>query len=178
MSDELGWVRRLRPDDEADDRALARVREALMAQIQSAAAPAAATPGVIPQLAYRDIEAALGWLARAFGFREREDGRFVGPDGRVGHAEMDLGNGGFFMMGSHGGHGLGSPARIGGASQMLCVFVNDVDAHCARARAAGATIRAELEDKFWGDRTYEAVDLEGHVWAFHQRLHPPADGEG
>ena len=61
-----------------------------------------------------------------------------------------------------------SPAGLGGANtQVVHVSsTSDVDAHCERARAAGATILAEPEDQFYGDRTYRAADLEGHVWTF------------
>jgi uncharacterized glyoxalase superfamily protein PhnB len=63
-----------------------------------------------------------------------------------------------------------SPKSDGVVSQYLSVYVPDVDAHYERARAAGARIVMGLRDQFWGDRTYEALDLEGHRWRFHQKL--------
>ncbi len=172
MTDVLDRIRRLRPAAEADPEILERTRRSLMNAIH-ASDPAREAPPVtqamVPQLAYGDLAAALDWLTRAFGFREDRDARFV-DHGKVGHAEMDLGNGTRFMLGTSGGHGLASPRSTGGTGQMLCVYVDDVEAHYERARAAGARIRAELEDKFWGDRTYEVEDCEGHIWAFHQRL--------
>ena len=131
---------------------------------------------IVPQLAFDDIATALEWLAKAFGFSERTEARFLGADGRVGHAEMAIGDV-WFMLGQAGGHGTSSPRTLGGSSQFLAVYVADVEAHCARARAAGATICAELEDKFWGDRVYEAEDLEGHRWMFcqHVRDVPPSE---
>jgi uncharacterized glyoxalase superfamily protein PhnB len=64
-----------------------------------------------------------------------------------------------------------TPASLGGAVTMsLYVYVDDVDAHCAVARAAGAEIVSELEDMFWGDRTYVARDLAGHRWTFAQAV--------
>ena len=132
--------------------------------------PAARAPRMLPQLAYHDIASALEWLTKVFGFRELEEARFVGPDGKVGHAEIEAAPGVTLMLGGDGGHGLSSPKSSGARSQMLCVYVSDVQEHFERSRAAGATICAEPEDKFWGDRTYEAEDLEGHRWAFHQRV--------
>ncbi len=134
------------------------------AQVES---PPPGTPTIIPNMPYRDIERAVDWLSRAFGFQEIEAGR-VEVGGRVVHTEMELGAG-RIMLGSPGGHGAFPPKGAGhNPSQMLCVYVTDVDAHCERARAAGATICAELEDKFYGDRVYEALDCEGHRWSFHQ----------
>ena len=132
---------------------------------------------IVPQLAYDDIGGALAWLAKAFGFRELEEARFLNADGSVGHAEMEVGPGGELMLGQSGGHGLESPRKLGAGSQLLAVYVSDVEAHCQRARSAGATIAANPEDKFWGDRVYEAEDLEGHRWMFCQRVRdvPPEE---
>lgn len=134
-------------------------------------------PRLTPQLAYRDIGAALEWLGKAFGFRELEHARFMNSDGTVGHAEMQTEYGAVFMLGQSSGHGLSSPKELGGGTQMLCAYVSDVDAHCEQARAAGAEISAELEDKFWGDRVYEAQDPEGHRWMICQRVRnvPPEE---
>ena len=138
---------------------------------------ARSVPGIVSQLAYRDLDAALAWLERVFGFRERREARFLNPDGSVGHAEMETLWGTGFMLGQGGGHGLASPRDVGAGTQFLAVYVDDVDAHCERARAAGAAICAELEDKPWGDRAYEVEDLEGHRWMFCQHLRdvPPEE---
>ena len=127
-------------------------------------------PTAAPLLAYADLDTALPWLARTFGFSEREEARFHNPDGTVGHAEMWAFGDVHFMLGSHGGHGLSSPRGTASGSQMLCIYVDDVEAHFRRAREEGATIRAEIADKPWGDRSYEADDLEGHRWAFCQKM--------
>ena len=132
---------------------------------------------IVPQLAYQDIGAALEWLAKTFGFREREEGRFTMPDGTVGHAEMEVAADVVFMLGSHSGHGTSSPRILGGRSQYLAVYVDDIEAHYARTRAAGAPIELELEDTPWGDRRYQTEDLEGHRWSFHQQLREVAPGE-
>ncbi len=132
---------------------------------------------IVPQLAYQDIGAALEWLAKAFGFRELEDQRFVGEDGEVGHAEMEVGPGVHFMLGTSGGHGSTSPRTLGGRTQHLCVYVDDIEGHLERARAAGATVLEELEDQPWGDRRYEAEDREGHRWMFCQHVRDMEPGE-
>ena len=72
-----------------------------------------------------------------------------------------------------------SPRSLGGAStQALCVCVDDVDAHCEKARATGATIveppkTQDHGEEYWSDRSYSALDLEGHLWWFMQRVREP-----
>ncbi len=124
-------------------------------------------PRVIPYLLYEDVGAALDWLAEAFGLEERGQ-RYTDADGNVSHAEMSLGDG-IVMMGCPGPD-YRNPGRLGQVTQQLYVYVEDVDAHFQRAREAGATILAEPEDKFYGDRTYAASDPEGHHWHFAQHV--------
>ena len=130
-------------------------------------------PQITPYLLYEDVSRALDWLAQAFGFRERL--RFPDAEGTVSHAEMELG-GGVIMLG-HPGPDYKSPKRLGQATQLVHVYVDDVDRHCERAREAGATILQEPEDQAYGDRRYDAEDLEGHVWSFAQHVRDvaPAD---
>jgi uncharacterized glyoxalase superfamily protein PhnB len=71
-------------------------------------------------------------------------------------------------VGGQGHHGAVSPVHGGGESQFISVHVDDVDAHYRRAVAAGARIVDELRDHSWGERTYWALDLEGHRWRFGQ----------
>ena len=124
---------------------------------------------IVPRLGYADPGAAIAWLAGAFGFHERPTARVVDSAGRVTLTEMVFDDG-VFMIGLAGAHGVASPAAIGGFTAMLSVYVDRVDEHCATARAAGAEILTAPEDMFWGDRRYEAIDLEGHRWAFHEHL--------
>jgi uncharacterized glyoxalase superfamily protein PhnB len=178
MSDPLDAVRRLRPNETPDPELLEREKRKLMRTIESAqvqqgqqgqsdvTSPPADRPHVIPQMPYGDIEAAVQWLTRVFGFREAEGSRVKGADGLV-HAEVEVGNG-RIMLGTAGGHGATSPAMGGSLSMLLSVYVEDIDSHYRRAVESGATICAELEDKFFGDRVYECLDLEGHRWSFHQ----------
>ncbi len=123
-------------------------------------------PRITPYLLYEDVPAALDWLAGAFGFRERL--RFTGDDGTVNHAEMEYGAG-VIMLGDPGDD-YRNPKRSGTVTVQIHVYVDDVDAHCERARAAGATIRREPADQEYGDRNYTAVDPEGHLWMFGQHI--------
>jgi uncharacterized glyoxalase superfamily protein PhnB len=124
-----------------------------------------AAQNIFPALRYQDAPAAIDWLARAFGFE-----RLVvhpGPDGTVAHAELALG-GGVVMLGStkpdtYGGR---SPREVGEVSQSPYLWVPDVDAHHARAVAAGAEVFRAPEDTGYGSREYSCRDPEGHVWSF------------
>lgn len=121
----------------------------------------------IPSVIYKDQRAALKWLEAAFGFEVSE--LLTDSEGKIAHAEMSYGDG-VVMIGSEWFDWTKSPIAVGGMNtQRLHVRVErDIDAHCARARAAGAVIFAEPADQFYGDRTYIAVDLDGHHWSFAQ----------
>jgi uncharacterized glyoxalase superfamily protein PhnB len=118
-------------------------------------------PRITPTIFYEDVPAALDWLSRAFGFRERM--RMPGLDGSIMHAEMELADG-VIMLGRPPEYR--NPRHLGGSTQSVYVYVDDVDEHFRRARDAGATIRSEPKDEFWGDRFYGVEDLEGHTWMF------------
>ena len=131
-------------------------------------------PGVVPMISYEDGIAALEWLAHAFGFRERL--RILTPDGRLGHGELDTGDGIVSLATPTPAYESPKRHRQGCArarqwSEMpvivdgVLVYVSDVDAHYSRAKAAGATILSELENAQPG-RRYRAEDLEGHRWMF------------
>jgi uncharacterized glyoxalase superfamily protein PhnB len=122
-------------------------------------------PAIIPALSYQDPGAALDWLAKAFGFEVEmviEDDK-----GTPVHIEMRHG-GGLIMVGSEWNADTKSPASIGRkCTQTVHIHVaEDIDAHCARAEAAGAEILARPDNQFYGDRTYRARDPEGHIWTF------------
>ncbi|GAB4336614.1 MAG: VOC family protein [Dehalococcoidia bacterium] len=123
-------------------------------------------PRVVPYLLYEDAGAALNWLTKAFGFEELE--RIEGPDG-VSHAEMAVGDS-RIMLGSPG-PGYRNPDHLGGTTQNLYIYVDNVDEHCARAKAAGATIIEDVAVQDYGDRRYGARDPEGHCWWFAQPIH-------
>ena len=124
------------------------------------------TDAVLPHLYYRDADAAGRWLADAFGFGEVY--RASEADGRIHIAQLQLGDA-FVMIRYERGREL-SPLTAGGCTQSLLVIVADVDAHHARAAAAGVEILAEPADTEYGEREYTAVDLEGHRWTFAQHI--------
>ena len=129
--------------------------------------PAHVVPRIVPQLPYADVIAAIDFLERGFGFREIREARIEHTGGV--HAELELGEA-RVTLGGPGDHGTHPPGDGTGASCHLTCYVDDIDAHFERARAAGATILVELEDTFWGERCYEALDPEDHRWRFHQFL--------
>jgi uncharacterized glyoxalase superfamily protein PhnB len=143
--------------------------------------PPAGWPRISSAVFYDDASRAIDWLCRVFGFEVRL--KVEGEGGRIEHSELEFGDG-LIMVGSTGKPRKNpmpctSPKAVGGANtQMLCVCVDDADAHCAQARAAGASILDEPEthdygEDYWADRTYRAVDLEGHHWWFMQRVRDP-----
>jgi len=128
-------------------------------------------------VSYEEVGAAIDWLAAAFGFRESDE-RFTDGEGRVTHAEVSL-DGATVMLGWPGPE-YRSPKRHAQECELAArwlatpfvidgvhVEVDDVDAHCERARTAGARILREPEDLPFG-RLYVAEDPEGHRWMFLQ----------
>ncbi|MBZ9739412.1 MULTISPECIES: VOC family protein [unclassified Mesorhizobium] len=118
---------------------------------------------------YRNPRAALDWLEAAFGF---ERSMVVSDtDGKLVHTEMRFGDG-YIIVDSEWADHVASPASVGGKNtQSVYIRLKDgLDAHCERARAAGASITQEPTDQFYGERQYRARDPEGHVWTFSQTL--------
>jgi uncharacterized glyoxalase superfamily protein PhnB len=126
-------------------------------------------PTIGPLLWYRDPQAAIEWLERAFGFERRvvvEDGA-----GGVIHSELVLGDGYLMVVGPPSGKAV-SPAAFGGrCTQSVHVQLQEgLDAHCERARAAGARVEREPATQPYGDRVYTCTDLEDHPWSFGQTV--------
>src|SRR5712691_4086547 len=161
-------ARKLRREAAFEPAALDRGKAVLMAAIRQEVAPKRGST-IVPQVPYQDISAALSFLERAFGFREIPTARLVSKDGVIDHAMVEFGDG-VIGIGPHGHHGAISPKSGGIESQYISVYVDDVDAHYQRAVAAGARIANELRDHSWGERTYWALDLEGHRWRFYQPI--------
>jgi PhnB protein len=171
----LDLARKLRRDAAFGPAALDRGREALMATIRQAVEPRRRTT-IVPQIPYEDIPAALSFLERAFGFREIRSSRMAGAGGVIHHANVEFG-GSVIGIGTQGAHGAMSPKSAGSASQYISVYVDDIDAHYERARAAGAQIGRGPRDHAREYRAYEALDLEGHRWRFVQWMEavPPTE---
>jgi uncharacterized glyoxalase superfamily protein PhnB len=123
---------------------------------------------VIATFRYRDAPAAIEWLCKAFGFERHAV--YPDPDGTIAHAQLTFGNG-MIMLGSarddEFGRTVKTPADVGGVvTGAVYVVVEDVDAHHARAAAAGARITEPPTDRDYGGRGYGCRDLEGYVWSF------------
>ena len=102
------------------------------------------------------------------GFGATETFRHDRPDGTVGHAEVKIGDSPV-MLAEAGGEFKPKPAN-------LFLYVTDIDAVYKRAIQAGGTSTAEPTTQFYGDRTYRALDIEGHVWNFNQEVAAFDDG--
>lgn len=144
-------------------------------------------PRISASVYYDDPSAAIDWLCKAFGFELRL--RVDDDAGRIVHSELTFGDGLIMVGGTEAvkeerasyQHLFRSPRGLGNINtQNLCIFVDDVDAHCAVARAAGGEIFRELStsdygDDYWSDRTYGVLDPEGHHWWFMQRMRNPGE---
>ena len=119
---------------------------------------------ITPYLLYEDVDAALDFLSRAFGFEEVL--RYAGGEGYVNHAEMRVGDGKIYL--GDPGDRYQNPKRVGHETVGIYVIVDDVDATFERARGAGAEIREEPVDQEYGERRFTALDPEGHCWFFAQ----------
>ena len=126
-------------------------------------------PALTSGVFYKAPLAALDWLEKAFGFERSMV--ISDTDGNLAHSQMRFGDG-LVHVGSEWADYTASPASAGGKNtQSIHVHLKDgIDAHCARARAAGAVILQEPTNQFYGDRTYRARDPEGHVWTFGQAV--------
>lgn len=142
-------------------------------------APASSTPSVVPMISYEDGIAALEWLHRAFGFREMT--RLTTSEGRLAHGEMEAGDG-LIMLASPTPE-YRSPKHHREVCEQarkwstvpwiidgVLVYVDDLDQHFTRAKAAGATILSDLEEGPPG-RRYRAEDFEGHRWFLLEKDH-------
>jgi uncharacterized glyoxalase superfamily protein PhnB len=135
---------------------------------------------LVPFLGYEDAAVAIEWLCAAFGATENADARQTGPDGTIGHAELDL-EGSTIFLSTPAGYVSSRRHRQSCETERamrdnpwvidgLFVEVDDVEAHHARAAAHGATIIRGLNEPGTGHRIYTAEDIEGHRWMFGQNL--------
>ncbi len=136
-------------------------------------------PRISTAIYYEDAKSAIDWLCRAFGSEVRL--LVEGDGGSVEHSEITYGEGMVMVRAAAGKKAekfpwRRAPGQIGGGNtQNMMVYVDDVEAHCKRAREAGATIVTEPEthdygEGYWTDRGYECIDLGGHHWWFSQRI--------
>jgi PhnB protein len=120
-------------------------------------------PQVTPYLIVDGAAAAIDLYREVFGATERS--RLPGPDGRIGHAELQLGDSLIMLADEHPELGIRGPRTIGGTPVTISVYVEDVDAVFDRALKAGATALRPVRREFYGDRTGQFEDPFGHRWS-------------
>ena len=120
-------------------------------------------PRVTPYLIVDGGSAAIDFYTSVLGAKERM--RMGGPDGRVGHAELEIGDSLIMLADEFPDMGALSPKSVGGTPVTIHLYVEDVDATFAQALEAGATSTRDVEDKFYGDRGGEFLDPFGHRWS-------------
>ena len=126
-------------------------------------------------LAVDDAAPAIGWYVKAFGAKESV--RMEAPGGKIGHAELELGDSRIMLADPFPQASTRPPKELGGTSAGAFLYVEDVDALVKQAVDAGATVTMEVADQFWGDRFGTITDPFGHVWsiATHVEDVPPEE---
>jgi PhnB protein len=119
-------------------------------------------PRLSPYLCVDGAADAIEFYETVFGGRERM--RLPGPDGKVGHAEIEIGDALIMLADEHPEIGVRSPKAYGGTGTTLSLYVEDVDAVMERAAAKGATVLRPARDEFYGDRSGQFEDPFGHRW--------------
>lgn len=117
---------------------------------------------VTPYLIVKGGARAIEFYQKAFGAKELF--RMAQPDGRIGHAELQVGDSRLMLSDENPEMGYRSPQSIGGSAVMIHLYVPDVDATVARAAAAGARVARPVESQFYGDRNGAVTDPFGHLW--------------
>ena len=124
---------------------------------------------VTPYIIVKGCAAAIDWYKRAFGAEEHV--RCPMPDGRVGHAEIQIGDSRLMLADEFPEMNAKSPQTLGGTPFGICLYVLDSDASFQRAVAAGAKVERPIADQFYGDRSGTVIDPYGHKWTIstHKR---------
>ena len=117
---------------------------------------------VTPYLIIEGAGEAIAFYAKAFGAKELF--RFPTPDGKIGHAEIKIGDSPIMLADAYPAMGYNSPKSLGGSPVSLMIYVENVDTVFNQAVQAGATVKEALTDKFYGDRSGSLIDPFGHVW--------------
>jgi PhnB protein len=128
-----------------------------------------------PYLILDDAARAIEFYAQAFGATELD--RYDAPNGRIGHAEIKVGDSIIMLADEYPGMGYRSPRAIGGTPVSIMLYVDDVDAQFERAIAAGATVRRPVATQFYGDRVGTLEDPFGHVWTMATHVEDLSHGE-
>ena len=124
--------------------------------------------GATPYLCCKDAANVLAFYEKAFGARELM--RLIMPDGKVGHAEIQVAGGKVMLSDEFPEWGCLSPTTLGGSPNSVMIYVEDVDAFAERAIAAGAKVLMPVSNQFYGDRSCKLQDPSGHAWMFASRI--------
>lgn len=130
---------------------------------------------VTPYLTLNDAARALEFYKRAFGAQEVM--RMEGPGGKIGHAEIKIGDSMIMLADEMPGSGSRSPQSLGGATGGIFLYVENADAVFNQAVSAGAQVEAPLADMFWGDRYGRLKDPFGHSWSVATHIEDVAPAE-
>lgn len=130
---------------------------------------------IVPYLSVRDAAAAIDWYVAVLGAVETV--RYTGDDGRVGHAELQIGGATLYVSDEYLDYGAASPEHLGGTAVALNLVVADVDTVFAAAAAAGATVQREPADQAYGERSCAVVDPWGHRWMIQTTIATPTVAE-
>lgn len=130
---------------------------------------------VTPYLAVDDAAQAIEFYKQAFGAEERS--RMGAPDGKIGHAELAIGDALIMLSDPFPQSSTRPPKELGGTSASVFLYVEDVDAVVKQAVDAGASITMEVADQFWGDRFGTVTDPFGHVWSIATHIEDVAPEE-
>lgn len=132
---------------------------------------------ITPYLSIDGAAAAIDLYKKAFGAKELF--RMPAPDGRIGHAELQIGDSRFMLADEYPEMNFRGPKFLGGTPVMLHMYVEDVDAMFARAVAAGMEVTRPLRNEFYGDRTATLKDPFGHSWSIGTHIEdvPPEEME-
>ncbi len=126
-------------------------------------------------LSVDDAAAAIEYYTEVFGAKERF--RLDGPDGKIGHAELQIGDSVLMLADPSPQSSYRPPKELGGTTAGLLLYVEDVDAVVAKATEAGATLTMPVEDMFWGDRFGQVTDPFGHGWQIATRTEDLSEEE-
>jgi PhnB protein len=132
---------------------------------------------ITPHLVIKGADKAIDFYKKAFG-AETKGGVFRGPDGKVMHAELKIGDSVFMLADELPGMGdCASPQTVGGTTTSLNIYTDNVDRLFDQAVKAGATVTMPLANQFWGDRYGHVKDPFGHSWALGQHIEDVAPDE-
>lgn len=132
-------------------------------------------PQVTPYLCVDGAADAIAFYEQVLGAKERM--RLAGPDAKIGHAELEIGNGLVMLSDEYADMEMFGPKAIGGTAVTIAVYVEDVDATFKTAIDAGATSLREPEDRFYGDRAGQFLDPWGHRWNVQTHVEDVAPDE-